>query len=503
MTEKQRTAQMTLLRRRAWVDFYVFAKYVAGKTLMEEEPHRELAEFMTKGLVESSILGIDEVAEPMTPFVINECKGLLKKLMMLPRNSFKSSIAQALICWLLWHNPNLRIMIDSETLGNSKLYLAGVKDLIANNELMREICVNEKGEYILEPNKKLGGGFVEDQVILLHRTRVGMKEPTLFCSGVDNARTGMHPDVIIMDDLVSERNVTTEDQIKKVEEHYRYSLSLLEIGGGLLFVIGTRYHMNDLYGQLIEGESLDNLVRPAVSEEGKLYFPKRLTEQFLAEMRKEQGSYIFFCQYMLNPVNQDDAIFKAKHVQYIEDLKEPPVIVDRYITVDPAISKKERADFTAIIVTGVDKEKRRYYEQLVRDKFSPNELLDKIFAVAANTPLLRGVGIETVAFQKVLIYNIKDEMRRRNKYLNIVELKADQDKVRRARMMQPAWENDDIYISRTHCSVLVNELLEFPMGKHDDTVDAAVYVEQMLKPLRTGRRKKPVDYKPTSSITGY
>ena len=223
-TEQSKTAQIELLRRAAYRDFYVFAKFVAGKTLMEEDPHRELCEFITLGLDKSNILGISDIVPPQTDYV-RGLDGTLKKLMMLPRNTFKSSVAQAFVPWILWHNQNLRIMLDSETLGNAKLYLAGVKDLIDNNEMMRMICVNEKGEYLLEPNKRLSGGFVEDQVILKHRTAVGLKEPSIFCSGVDNARTGMHMDVILMDDVVSERNVATDAQLIKVEEHYKYSLS--------------------------------------------------------------------------------------------------------------------------------------------------------------------------------------------------------------------------------------------------------------------------------------
>lgn len=503
MTSKEEQAQLELLKRKAYDDFYVFAKFVAGKTLMEERPHRELCEFMTLGLDKSTLLNITGIVQPTCPYVLEKCTGTLKKLMQLPRNSFKSSVTQAFICWLLWHNPNLRIMLDSETLGNAKLYLAGVKDLIDNNALMRLICVNEKNEYVLEPNKKLGGGFVEDQVILKHRTVVGLKEPSIFCSGVDNARTGMHPDVIIMDDLVSERNVTTDAQLQKVEEHYKYSLSLLEIGGGLLFVIGTRYHMNDLYGRLIESKNMDTLVRPALSDENELYFPARLTHAFLREMRREQGSYIYSCQYQLNPINPEDSIFKRQHLQYIEDLEKPPVITERYITVDPAISQKETADYSVILVTGVDANKNRYYESMDRGHYTPYELIDKIFAIAAVTPRLRVVGIETVAFQKMLIYTMKDEMRRRGVFIPLKELKADKDKIRRARMIQPAWENNAVYISMMHCRQLVTELLEFPMSAHDDCVDTAAYVEQLLRPVTGFRRKREYDYTPSNSITGY
>lgn len=138
-----------------------------------------------------------------------------------------------------------------------------------------------------------------------------------------------------------------------------------------------------------------------------------------------------------------------------------------------------------------------------RGHYTPTELINKIFAVAESTPKLRALGIETVAFQKVLIYMMKDEMRRRGKYLPLRELRADTDKIRRARMIQPAWENGDIYISKAHCSALVKELLDFPMTSNDDTVDAAAYVEQMLKPAKSSRKRKEEPYQPTSSITGY
>lgn len=455
------------------------------------------------GLENSEILGITGIDQPTHPYVIEHCAGTLKKLIQLPRNSFKSSVMQAFICWLLWHNQDLRIMIDSETLGNAKLYLAGVKDLIQNSETMRQVCVDEEGNYVLEPNYSLAGGCVEDQIILLHRRKVGLKEPSVFCSGVDNARTGMHPDVIIMDDLVSERNVTTENQLQKVEDHYKYSLSLLEIGGGCLFVIGTRYHMADLYGKLIEGKTLDTLVRPAISAEGDLYFPARLTDDFLKQMKKEQGSYIYSCQYMLDPVNPEDAIFKREFIQYIDEMEIRGNVCERYITVDPAVSQSERSDYTVIMVTGVDPEKKRYVERVIRKRMLPNELINTLFEVVGETKHIKKVGIEAVAFQKALIYFVKNEMRRRNHYFNLIELKADKDKIRRAQMIQPAWENGDYYLNRNECKELVRELMEFPMSEHDDTVDAMAYVEQLLKPVNSKKQVNPYTWTAVDTKTGY
>lgn len=104
-----------------------------------------------------------------------------------------------------------------------------------------------------------------------------------------------------MDDLVSERNVTTADQIEKVKQHYRFAYSLLE-PGGLFIIIGTRYHM-DMYNDILKDTSFKTMVRPATTLNGEPFFPSRLGKKRLEELKQSQGTYIFNSQYMLNPLS--------------------------------------------------------------------------------------------------------------------------------------------------------------------------------------------------------
>jgi predicted phage terminase large subunit-like protein len=493
-------AKLLWLKKRAWDDFYVFAKYVCGRELMEEQPHREVCEFLTAGLGDAPHLNLGCNPQLSVDYVKNECQKILKKLLMLPRGTFKSTIASnAFPIWLFWHNQDLRIMIDSETLGNAKLYLAGIKDMIENNKLLRMICVNEDGEYLLEPNKKIAGGFTEEQLILTHRKKLGLKEPSVFCSGVDNARTGMHPDVIIMDDLVSERNVSTDVQLSKTKDHYRYSLSLLE-PGGLHIIIGTRYHMADLYGELIEWGTFDKLIRPAVDNRGQLYFPSRLGFTALESLKREQGSYIFSCQYMLNPIDDSAAIFKKAHIKYYS---EPPELVAKYITVDLAISEKETADYTVVMCTGIDKDKNLYVLEYDRGHYKPQDTIAAIFRMFdKHKDLCKAVGVEVVAFQKALMYFIKDEMKRTGIYMPLKELKADKDKFRRVQALQPLFENDQVFI-KIHHTDLEQELLEFPLSKHDDIIDSLAYILQLLRPGNVVTQKLKYVFKPSNRFVNY
>jgi len=745
-------AKIALLKKAAWDDFYVFAKYVCGRDQMQEQPHRELCEFITSGLEASETLNLKIKPVITVKYVIEKCKKGLIKLILLPRGTFKSTVAtNALPVWLLWHNQDLRLMIDSETLSSAKMYLSGIRDMLDNNEMLKMICTDDEGNYLLEPNKGIAGGFTEEQVILKHRKKLGLKEPSIFCSGVDNARTGMHPDVIIMDDLVSERNVGTDTQLAKTKDHYRYSLSLLE-PGGLHLIIGTRYHMADLYGDLITEESFDVLLRPAIDTEGKLYFPTRLTNEFLTTQRKAQGSYIFSCnpkgapvlmsdftfkdvseikigdevigftrgtktegtrsklvrtkvtavgskiapvvrvvmedgseirctpdhkwftgrkdyqdgwyrkeymparkggqlfsvtkawreqpttkdlmnyqylsamidgegavkygsiqisqdfnfhqgvcdridtvltelkipynrcnykgnqysyvlnggreekikllnfgsmgkandvvnniyqhagqpmntkdkmvdiipdgeeevysfqtetgnyviwgymskncQYQLQPVDDANAVFKKANIHYYE---ETPPLVAKYILVDLAISQKDTADFFVCMCVGMDREKKLYVLDYDRAHYLPKQQIEAIFTMFKRHDgdvRVKAVGIETVAYQKALLYLIKDEMRRRGIYMPLKELRADRDKVRRIQALQPLFENEDIFIRYSQVE-LEQELLEFPVSRHDDVIDALAYILQLLRAGAMSMEAHVYEYKTNNQYVNY
>jgi len=503
-------ANIEVIRRHAWNDFFFFSKMVLGKDLMEEMPHKELCDFIMYGLEKSTQLGLDSDSfikfSPMisTEYVKTQATGILKKLIMLPRGAFKSTVATiCLPIWLLWHNRNLRVLIDSETFSNAKLYLAAIKSEIESNEMLKLICVDNSGKYLLDCDKKHTGSWKEEQIILKYRTKLGMKEPSIFCAGVDNARTGMHPDVIIYDDIVSERNVNTEDQIEKTKNHYKLSLSLLE-PGGLLLVIGTRYHMGDLYGSLMESDSFDTLHRPAENKQGVLYFPTRLTKEFLASQRKDQGAYIFNSQYMLQPLNDSSSVF---HPDIINKYDKAPNFTDVYIIFDPANSAKKKDDPSAIVVIGIDHKKDAFVIDYERMWKPPNEVIDRLFHyIDLYKHKLRKLGMETVGGYKLYMFIMKDEMKRRGVYVRIQELKTMQvaKNTRIESQLQPLFANGMLYIGYGH-SELENELLEFPYGEHDDLIDCLAYLTQIIRPTGGFFQRYYTDtrYTPTNSITGY
>lgn len=502
---------VALLKEAAWNSLFVFTKSVLGYDLLEENPHRELCEY-----IEKVVLSAKHIEVTFTPTVLTPCVKELpsnnKILLMLPRGSFKSTIAStALPIWLFWHNPNLRIMLDCATLVNAKMYVAAIKDQIDNNEVLKLICTDKKGVYVLEPDKNAAGGWTEDRILLKHRTKLGMKEPSLFVSAVDNNRTGLHPDVIIMDDLVSESTVTTQEQRNKTKTHYRFSLSLLE-RNGLQVVIGTRYHMDDLYDELLKNEGFNCIVRPAILPDGRCYFPSKYPMEVLRELKRDQGADIFNSQYMLDPTNEEDSVFKIGLLQYYTEdeisLKSPTRVKfqEVYVLTDLAITQSKRSDYTVVMVVGVTAAKKIYVIDYLQDKINPSQIVTAIFEAydkARQYGYVRGVYVETVAFQRVMLYLLKDEARRRGISIPLKELKANKDKTLRINGLVPLVESESVYISPMH-TALKDEMREFPYGKHDDIVDTLAYIIQVMKPGTYSTVKRQYEYRPrVSRITNY
>lgn len=162
-----------------------------------------------------------------------------RKLIILPRGCFKSSLASVSYpIWLLMKNPNLRILLDSELYSNSKNFLREIKGHLRRPELVELF-----GEFY---NDKCWG---EGEIIIKQRTRI-VKEASITASGIGSEKTGQHFDIIICDDLNSPTNSGTQEGREKVISHYRYNTSILEPEGTML-VIGTRYSENDLPGFII------------------------------------------------------------------------------------------------------------------------------------------------------------------------------------------------------------------------------------------------------------
>ncbi len=303
-TEKVARLQIA---ERAKTDLYFLAKHILNYDLMEEDTHQDMCDYVMPTfkpeLAKKEIAPLQEKSEDNVQDSYDPKKNFV--LYLLPRGTFKSSvitIAHSIQRSL--NDQDCRILIDSETFSKSKAFLAEIKGHYETNSKLREIYKTLFGVYPDAMKKKTA--WSDSHLNLAARKRP-RKEPSFSCSGVDASKTGMHYDLIVMDDLHSEKNVTTKEQIDNVIQHYKLALSLLDPGCPLI-VIGTRWHYADLYQYILdyERDRFNILIRSAWNPDGTLFFPQRLDEKFLETTKKTQGGYIFSCNPGYAPVLMSD-----------------------------------------------------------------------------------------------------------------------------------------------------------------------------------------------------
>jgi predicted phage terminase large subunit-like protein len=147
--------------------------------------------------------------------------------------------------------------------------------------------------------------------------------------------------------------------------------------------------------------------------------------------------------------------------------------MDRYTFVDPAISVKQTADYTVILTIGV-LDGDVYILDIIRERMEPDRLISQLFEVVKMYNPAR-VGVENVAFQKMLIQEIRKHMDARGVGFVLDEIHPMGEKEARiSSSLHSKYITGRIYHLHGGDNVyeLEDELLSFPLGGHDDAIDA-------------------------------
>lgn len=226
----------------------------------------------------------------------------------------------------------------------------------------------------------------------------------------------------------------------------------------------------------------------AIRQDGSLFFPKRLNQEKLAELRKSMGVYKYTNQYLNQVIPDEEQDFKKSWLRGYLDL---PPKDERYtfIFVDPAISLQDGADYTATVVVHVDYNKKWYLEMAYRQRITAPDTVRWIFKLFDEYQPM-AIGVEDVAYQKALLHFLHEEMLRRGKILPIKGIKrgtAAKDgsknphpsKAFRIRSLIPRFEFGNILINQ-NLDDFILEYTQFPRGAHDDLLDALSSVEEIV-----------------------
>lgn len=465
--------KIKLLADRGKQDFWFFMRYILGSQpgfdKIEEVPHRMMCEAAQRWNKQ-------------------------KKILLFPRDTFKTTVlVVGYAIWRIINDPEIAILLTSARMSYSSQTLACIKDVFEGHATFRACYGNMVG------SKKWT--WKEIQV----SARKGSKRaPTIMTGGADSEKVSFHFDLILFDDPHDQKNITTPEQLQKVIQYKRGLMPILDSETGQLQVTATRWHHQDVNNQILTEEAgdWDVYIKPAewVDENGiqQYFYPNRLTPAFLEKRKKELRSYFFSCQYMNNPTDDENALFKNSYFKnfsekdgyvYIME-KEKQIRFKRsdlvfFVSCDPAgrgnLTEQRRLDYTGIVVVGVDYKNRWFIFEAERKRgMQPSDIINRLIELHYQyKPEV--MGIESITYQGQIRLGLLREFERRGIRQPVRDLEHhNRDKGQRIRGLEPLYRDGYVFHARGLFD-LEMELLNWSPNStiHDDLIDPEAYVKDM------------------------
>lgn len=270
------------------------------------------------------------------------------------REHFKSTIITfAGIIQEILKDPEITIGIFSHNAQIAKDFLRQIKREFEGNKTLLALFP----EIIWEDPKRQAPSWSEDGGITLKRES-NPKESTVAAHGlVDGQPTGKHYRLLVYDDVVTDKSVSTPEQIQKTNDAFSLSDNLGSIGGRK-WICGTRYHYADTYSVIIARGAAIERIYPATDNGEPDGEPVLLPRTVWERKKIDQDPPTIACQQLCNPLAGKQRMFSLEDLQTYEIR---PYTLNAYLIVDPARSMKKESANTAMVVIGIDAQHNMYF----------------------------------------------------------------------------------------------------------------------------------------------
>jgi len=427
------------------------------------------------------------------------------QLVLLPRGHMKSKLIAYRTAWWLTKHPETTILYVSATADLAEKQLYAIKNIIDSpiyRRYWKEMIHEEEG-------KREKWAVAEIAVDHPKRKLEGIRDASVKAVGLTSNTTGFHADVVVLDDIVVPGNAYTGEGREKVASAYS-QLASIENPGAYEWVVGTRYHPRDIYdtmvnmkeaifndeGEAEEDEPVYELFQRVVETDGEFLWAKQQRSDGKAfgfdakELARIKAKYIdqtqFYAQYYNDPNSKETANIAADAFQYydrsiLRNQEGDWYVRDRrlniYAAIDFAFSLRKRADYTALVVIGVDNQANYYVLDI--DRFKTDKIVQYYDHILRSWEKwgFRKLRAEITVAQQLIVKELKDSYLRPNGIpLAIDEFRPTRhmgDKRQRINaVLEPKYDNKQIWHYKGgNCQPLEEELV-MTHPPHDDIKDA-------------------------------
>ncbi len=381
-------------------------------------------------------------------------------------------------------DPEETIGIFSHTRPIAKKFLSQIKYELETNTFLKDLFpdILYQDPQKESPRWSLDGG-------LIVKRKTNPKEASFEAWGlVDGQPTASHFSIMDYDDVVVRESITSPDMIHKTTEALAISYNLQGKNNGRackVRFVGTRYHANDSYRTIIDRETAipryhypTDKGKNDITIEGN---PVLKTREELLKKYRNEGSYVYGCQMLMNPIADKQMGFKLDWIETYNILKNYEGW-NFYLLVDPAGEKKKGSDYTVMVVVGLAPDKNYYLVDGLRDRMNLTQRAEALMTLHRKWKP-KACGYEKYGKDSD-IEHIKYVQEQEGYRFQIVALGGPMPKNDRIRRLVPLFEQHRFYLPARLLYntvdgkmldliqiLLTEEYSDFPVSKHDDIMD--------------------------------
>lgn len=464
-----------------------------------------------------------DVCRRLEKFVRDVEAGLSPRLMIaMPPRAGKSELgSDKFPSWVLGQHPEWGIIASSYAQSLPIGFSRNIRDRLRDPEykaMFPKTTIRQDAQGVEEWRTTAGGGYI--------------------AAGVGTGLTGKGAMIGIMDDPIKDQEAASSDVIRENTFNWYQSVFRTRIapGGGIL-IINTRWHYADPSGRLLEmdtalakagvpveeRENWDVVAYPAIAEhdeylmpdgkiehdadpddalrllrrKGEALHPERYPLRELMKIKHNTSSSIWNALYQQNPTPDDGDYFQKNDLRYrwLDPAYRPLCRI--FMTVDYAIGKKQRNDFTVMGVFALDSNDDLYVLEIRRGRWGTEDITRNVVAMVLKHKPEVYAG-EQGAIHHAVWPDIRRGLDEVRQYISVDEtLVPIQDKETRARPLQGRTQRHKLFFSYDDSvrpeiyDITEREMLQFPNGANDDIVDMLAWGGRLAMNLPLPKHQSP------------
>ena len=392
-----------------------------------------------------------------------------------PRTAKSSLITLSYPFWLILNNPDTNIVIVNNTMTLAENFGIRLRQMFIDNQ-----------ELLLARGIKLSDTKHSNSFFMFENEQGQLYDGSIKLMGTGGTITGQDVDILICDDLIKGFSDVTPTQLDKLIEWFRSIILQRLEPQSKLIILGTRWASNDIIGYLKETQPDDYKfveLKALNDDETDCIWNNRYTVDFFKDRRAEIGDRLFEALYQQKPLDTTGEFFNTDYLRFEENTRNNYNYGQTVRSWDFAYSDESKGninDYTASCLMTRTLDNHYIIHEVTMDQYG-DRLISKVKSTAyldtPNTPILIETGTSGGASE----FLYKEYKQKLPGYM-VQQSKPIGSKVDRATPLQNAILDGRIIIDLPdhQRETLLRQLTSFPLGKHDDLVDAISYAYSFL-----------------------